>query len=125
MRAVVAVMAFVLVVPVVLAAPRFSGVFPHSLPPPSLAPPGERGLGREWGLQCKNCCIVDRYQRKKSKHQRPKNISEKSNDKGFVGQISQRHHPTPAMTDRRDLLGDAALTRPTLRDLIRYKIQDK
>ena len=30
-------------VPVVLGAPRFSGVFPHSLPPPSLAPPGERG----------------------------------------------------------------------------------
>ena len=28
---------------VMLAAQRFSGVFPHSLPPPSLAPPGERG----------------------------------------------------------------------------------
>ena len=37
------VAAFVLVVPVVLVAQRFSGVFPHSLPPPSLAPPGERG----------------------------------------------------------------------------------
>ena len=34
---------FVAMVSVVLGAQRFSGVFPHSLPPPSLAPPGERG----------------------------------------------------------------------------------
>ena len=36
---------------VMLAAQRFSGVFPHSLPPPSLAPPGERGGQPRYGSQ--------------------------------------------------------------------------
>ena len=44
---------------VMLGAQRFSGVFPHSLPPPSLAPPGERGSQQPyvaaWWKQLSSC----------------------------------------------------------------------
>ena len=37
----------------------------------------------------------------------------------FVGRVSRRRNPTPTMVGLRNLSGDAALTRPTLRALSR------
>jgi hypothetical protein len=65
MRAVVAfvlVVPVVLVVSVVLAAPRFSGVFPHSLPPALSRPAGRK---REPTAVCGRVVEVNEFMRRK------------------------------------------------------------